>query len=125
SLRCWNCHESLDDVPRPISRHASCSVCFEMLHCCLMCIHYEAVQRPYCDEDLADPPLVKETANFCEYFKPANRFGVVDDKVTAATSKLNELFDAQASDVADEISVDSGRKKSGDAEDKLNRLFDD
>lgn len=90
-----------------------------------MCLHYEDVQHPYCDEDLADPPLVKETANFCEYFNPLNRGDSTDNKRSLATSKLNELFDEQASDGVVGISVDSRRKQSGDAEDKLNSLFDD
>ena len=94
TLDCWNCGESLADVPLPISRHASCASCFEVLHCCRMCQHYEPNKAPYCDEDRADPPNVKESANFCEYFQPVNGFS--DNEAVQsgkAKSKLDNLFD--------------------------------
>ncbi len=94
SLRCWNCGESLDDVPLPISRHASCASCFEVLHCCRMCRHYSPKQTPYCDDDRTDPPTVKETANFCEYFQPDNCFNAKDTgRSGKAKSALDNLFD--------------------------------
>jgi|GEM_PF-45059 len=69
-LLCWQCGESLDDVPRPISRQATCSACFNELHCCRLCRHYDAANTSRCHEDRADPPLQKDNANFCDFFVP-------------------------------------------------------
>ena len=90
SLHCWNCGASLEGVPLPISRHANCEQCFEVLHCCRMCRHYREDGHTSCDHDRADPPVIKESANFCDYFKPANRF----DKAGAvrATSAKSDLL---------------------------------
>ena len=70
ALQCWNCGASLADLPRPITRHMNCPACFEDLHCCRLCRHYAPSATPPCDEDRADPPVQKETANFCEFFRP-------------------------------------------------------
>ena len=110
---CWNCGKSVADVPLPISRHANCSHCFEVLHCCRMCRHYEPDAHITCDHDRAEPPVVKESANFCEYFRPANKFDAGsrarsqeaksdlaalfgesdDDQTVTSSSKLDDLFD--------------------------------
>ena len=93
-LVCWNCGKSLDDIPRPISRHANCPACFEVLHCCRMCIHFAPNQQGQCDHERADPPVTKETGNFCEYFKPnPNEFEPVSkDRSQSAKSQLADLF---------------------------------
>ena len=95
NLECWNCGQSLDEIPRPISRHQHCPRCFEGLHCCRLCAYYRPDAAPYCDEDRADPPVNKENANFCEWYKPAT--GVFrearSDKSSAAQSRLNAMFD--------------------------------
>ena len=69
-LVCWNCGEHLADVPLPISRQASCPKCFNELHCCRLCQHYDANASTTCFEDRADTPLQKENSNFCEFFIP-------------------------------------------------------
>lgn len=96
SLQCWNCGASLDDVPRPISRHATCSACFNELHCCRLCRHYDPQRNMQCFEDRADPPLQKDNANFCEFFAPrANAWEAsTGTRSTAARDALSELFDS-------------------------------
>ena len=69
-LWCWQCGHDLSDVPRPISRHATCGACFNELHCCRLCRHYDPDNTTRCHEDRADPPLQKENANFCDFFVP-------------------------------------------------------
>ena len=123
-LCCWHCGESVDDVPRPFSRHANCDHCLEELHCCRMCRHFNPDQRPYCDHDFADPPEVKENANFCEYFKPANRYqGSAVSSAATARSELDALFGD------DQVSEDAPAAGEGgtaqDAKNKLDGLFDD
>ena len=98
TLKCWNCGGNLDDVPRPISRHEQCSACFEALHCCRLCRHYRPKASVACVEDRADPPVVKENANFCDWFSPdsAAFSGQRIDKSTEAQTQLSELFGAEA-----------------------------
>ena len=137
-LCCWHCGESVDDVPRPISRHANCDHCFEVLRCCRMCRHYNPQRRPYCDHDLSDPPEVKENANFCEYYAPVNRYDASQTSdVSQAKSKLNSLFEdpdsaqEEAGDhttllgdnVADEARTVASSKD--DAKSKFDDLFGD
>lgn len=98
SLNCWNCGHGLDAIPRPISRHANCPKCYAELHCCRLCAHF-APQRPgQCDDERTDPPVKKDTANFCDYFRPTSvaSAGALDKDATAR-SKLDALFGKQAS----------------------------
>ena len=93
SLACWNCGQSLASEPLPISRHAQCEKCFEVLHCCRLCRFYDTSRPQGCDNDLADPPSVKEAANFCEFFDPKpNAFNNKSEN-SAAQHQLNNLFD--------------------------------
>ena len=107
TLVCWNCGTSLDDVPRPISRHATCSACFNELHCCRMCKHFDPQRNMQCFEDRADPPLQKENANFCDFFAPASGAfqARTQSKASSARSELDALFgagqDSSGSEVAD------------------------
>ena len=124
NLSCWNCGQSVADIPQPISRHANCSHCFEVLHCCRMCQHYVAEDHRSCDEDRADPPVIKESANFCDFYKPANRFESASaQRGEAARANLASLFD----DVTDfDALSEAGAEpeKKDDARSRLDDLFD-
>ena len=95
---CWNCGCSLRDIPRPISRHANCPECFEDLHCCRLCVHFTPHLTGQCDDDRADPPIQKEIANFCEFFRPLS--GAYDDargsRRDVARQRLDTLFGGAA-----------------------------
>lgn len=67
---CWNCGASLDEVPRPISRHANCPKCFEDLHCCRLCMQFDPNATGQCQDDRSDPPVQKANANFCDFYRP-------------------------------------------------------
>ena len=126
ALLCWNCGQSLDDVPRPISRHANCSNCYEVLYCCRLCIHFDPIKQGQCDHDRADPPVNKESANFCEYFKPSkNAFEPKSDgRKESAKSQLDALFGT--SDEADQdTSMSAGPAIDEDLRAKFDDLFDD
>ena len=121
-LQCWNCGASLEGIPLPISRHANCEKCFEVLHCCRMCRHYKPDLHQSCDHDRADPPVIKESANFCDYFKPANRFDAAGSRRAAsAKSDLAALFGDEQGD------KDSAEEPSNPAKPKnpLDDLFSD
>lgn len=120
-LLCWNCGTSLDEVPRPISRHEHCKVCFEALHCCRLCRHFRVDINPQCDEDRADPPVNKENANFCDWFRPAS--GVFQSSRTqksdAAKDRLGSLFGEDGDEDSNEDSAEDAAKA------KLDSLFGD
>ena len=126
-LRCWNCGESLKEVPRPISRHEQCPHCFEALHCCRLCRHYRADVTGRCEEDRADPPVIKENANFCDWFRPDSEAfsGAGVGKSVAAQDRLDALFggpDTQADE--DDTGVPPADPSSEDvAKSKLDDLF--
>ena len=91
-LSCWNCGHDLSDVPRPISRHAQCKQCFEALRSCRMCLHYNEDVTGQCEHDRAEPPIRKESANFCEFFRP--RSGAFDQRRNASSSSARSQLDA-------------------------------
>ena len=127
-LNCWNCGKTLADVPLPISRHAHCTSCFEVLRCCRMCQHYRDLDHTKCAEDRADPPVIKENANFCEFFRPdRNAFNPnVTQANGAAKSRLDALFGDALSGgdkevgLADDMPENNVPKRSA-----LDDLFDD
>lgn len=135
-LKCWNCGESLDDIPTPISRQANCPACFNELHCCRACIHYDtSIAADQCAEDRADPPVIKDSANFCEWFNPRLNALREDtsDKRDAALTKLDALFandePASATDTdieaphATDIPESAPPTREDEAKAALDRLF--
>ena len=124
-LVCWNCGSTLVDVPRPISRHENCPQCFEVLRCCRMCRHYNADKRPYCDHDRAEPPVEKANANFCDFFKPANRFEASNgSRANQAKSELDALF-GEAGQLARESDSTGDPIGLDEPLNRLKNLFDD
>ncbi len=123
-LVCWNCGTSLENVSRPITRHVNCPNCYEFLHCCRMCQHYAPSRPAECDDDRADPPVIKESANFCEYFSPA--FDTYEsaqaDRKKDAESELAALFDKE---VEEDPSKDPAPSGQDDVRSKLDALFKD
>ena len=120
---CWNCGRSLEDIPRPISRHANCPKCFEDLHCCRLCVHFDQSLTGQCDDDRADPPVQKETANFCEFFRPLT--GAYEDvrgsRRDVARQQLDALFGGDAPEASAESA--SGPSKEDRARAELDALF--
>lgn len=111
TLVCWNCGTELNDVPLPISRHATCSHCFNELHCCRLCRHYDSERNSQCFEDRADPPLQKNNANFCDFFSPrkdAYQPATGQTKNTAI-DELEALFDQSSGN-----SIESDNPSSDD-----------
>ena len=133
-LTCWNCGASLAALPQPISRHNQCPKCFEDLHCCRLCVHYDPQNASRCMEDRAEPPTQKENANFCEYwhaniyaFKPAQK-----TTGSEAKSKLDALFsketgdqeaNANAEETAQQVDTEQPLSAEEQAKAKLAVLF--
>ena len=94
-LECWSCGASLDELPRPITRHMNCPECFEDLHCCRMCRNYAPNASITCTDERTDPPVNKENANFCDYFRPTNAYRAGSrERQAGAKAKLDALFGA-------------------------------
>ena len=91
-LLCWNCGTALGSIPLPISRHTNCPQCFEVLHCCRLCHHYALAKPGECAHERADPPVIKESANFCEFFKPS--FSAYNPNTAKANQAAGSEFDA-------------------------------
>ena len=129
-LKCWNCGASLDELPRPITRHMNCPECFEDLHCCRMCRHFTDNATNPCADERAEPPVHKEGANFCDFFRPASdsyRAGR-KEKGEQARSNLTALFSNPGAE--DAPSDDAGTSMEEAADDaaaiarrKLEGLF--
>ena len=133
-LVCWNCGTGLSEVPAPISRHEQCPVCFEALHCCRLCRHYRSDATGQCDEDRADPPVIKENANFCDWFKPGKGAfsGRRADRADAAKDRLEALFggdratDSEGKEtVSDDASTSETAAKHTSAEEEARARLDE
>lgn len=121
-LVCWNCGRTLEEIPLPISRHATCADCFNALHCCRMCRHFMKSRPGQCDHDLADPPLIKENANFCEYFRPAH--GVFESEKKTRQDAARDRFAALFDGAEEKLEDATGTSAADDPDDPLKRLND-
>jgi hypothetical protein len=127
-LVCWSCGASLEEVPRPITRHSNCLKCHQQLHCCRMCRSYNERYDNKCGDERADPPVEKETANFCDFFRPrAKAYEVAEaDGASDARAKLDALFSGGAENETAEPAEEGEEKprtKEDEARAELERLF--
>ena len=91
TYKCHKCGEELEFEVK-IGRRDMCPNCYAYLHCCLNCQHYDPYAPKQCRENPREHVPDKAEGNFCLYFtfKP-----VEDDRtseVSAAKSKLLEVF---------------------------------
>lgn len=93
-LVCWKCGASLKEVPRPLTRHSNCLACYAELHCCRMCKSYDTRYISKCSDERADTVSIKDSANFCEYFKPRpGAYAAEEDHAArSAEADLRALF---------------------------------
>ena len=127
-LECWSCGASLDELPRPITRHMNCPECFEDLHCCRMCRNYAPDASITCSDERTDPPVNKENANFCDYFRPTNAYRAGSkERQAGAKARLDALFGEDDSVGEDAASADSGdvQDPADDKQSEARRRLDD
>ncbi len=88
-----------------------------------MCRHYDALRPGQCSHERADPPVIKESANFCDYFRPAaHRFSAATARQQdAARERLDALFGGESSGDEPENVKDRGDSIRS----KLDNLFED
>lgn len=95
-LVCWKCGASLKGLRIPLEMLAACKACNAELRVCRMCKYYNPHVSEKCDEPKAEYPREWGRANFCDYFKsnPHTYIPRDTDKIQAAKSKLESLFDS-------------------------------
>lgn len=91
----------------------------------MLCKHYRPDETIACDDERSDPPLIKENANFCEYFRL--NFDGYDGRAASqdtARTKLDTLFASREDEESHEGSADEiSDSKEDQAKAKLNALF--
>ena len=125
---CWKCGDELVDLLLPMSRREQCKTCHADQHVCNMCLYFQPNLNNQCDEERADPPVEKDRANFCDYFKPASnlRASTKQDKLSAAKAELESLFGNPSSSAAEvDETIIAPKTKKQQALDELNKLFGD
>jgi hypothetical protein len=97
-LVCWRCGASLAELTLPLRRREECPACRAELHSCRMCVAWEPRLPRKCREQDAEEVKAKDTANFCDWFRP--RTGAFDAALAAAErqaqSQLASLFGGPA-----------------------------
>jgi hypothetical protein len=68
---CWRCGTALKPDQLPINRLEQCLHCHADLYVCRLCRSWNPRYTSKCSHDHAEPPLDRERANFCQYFRPA------------------------------------------------------
>jgi hypothetical protein len=70
-IQCWRCGHAVRTDQLPITRLEYCHHCHADLHACRLCRSWNPRYTSKCSNDHAEPPLDRERANFCQYFRPA------------------------------------------------------
>jgi hypothetical protein len=94
SLVCWKCGASLAELTLPLRRLDECPKCRAEQHVCRMCVDYDTRVAKHCREPTAEEVRDKQSANFCDHYKP--RAGAYTPPDVAAIEKsrseLEKLF---------------------------------
>jgi len=92
-LVCWKCGAGLDGVPMPLSRYERCRRCGADLYVCRLCQFHEPRWSQGCREERAESVRARDSANFCDYFRPRpNAYQPAADTAAAARAQLEALF---------------------------------
>lgn len=121
-IQCWRCGEVLKNLILPLSRREECAECGAEQHVCRLCKHDRPGLSYGCHEDLAEELSDKESANFCDYFKPnPNAYRPkTQSKQAQAEAELAALF---SSSVTNTPSTDAAQSKKDQSLSELEKLF--
>jgi len=124
-LVCWQCGESLKEIPRPFTRLEQCRHCHADLHVCVMCRFYNPRMSDKCDHELAERAREFEIANFCQYYKPKPDAFNPTTRSTAydAMQKLQSLFGEEESDTSDAKKTPLSKDDLEEAKKRFDDLF--
>jgi hypothetical protein len=70
-IECWRCGTAVKSSQLPLTRLEQCLHCHADLYVCRLCRSWNPRYTSKCSHDHAEPPLDRERANFCQYFRPA------------------------------------------------------
>ena len=73
-MRCFHCKKALNITAKP-GRGEECTSCGADLKVCLNCRFFEPGSYNECREGNAERVLVKDRANFCDFFVPCEGSG--------------------------------------------------
>ncbi len=108
-IECWRCGTAVKSDQLPITRLEQCLHCHADLHVCRLCRSWNPRYTSKCSHDHAEPPLDRERANFCQYFRPAA--GAFRSAGTpageSARTGLEALFGESPEEHAADTSADS------------------
>ena len=93
-LVCWKCGADLAALSLPLSRRDECAQCRAELHVCRMCVEYDVAVAKHCREPTAEEVTDKQSANFCDFFRPRpGAYRPADQAaVDSARAELERLF---------------------------------
>lgn len=93
-LICWKCGAPLAALSLPLRRLDECPACRAELHVCKLCVEYDTSVAKHCREPTAEEERNKESANFCDHFKPRPKAWSAVGKSAAeqAAAELAKLF---------------------------------
>lgn len=81
-LSCFSCNKPLEYEDR-IGLREECPHCMADVHSCRNCHHYDVKVYNECKETSAEVVLVKDRANFCEYYQARAGEGVHPNQAKA------------------------------------------
>ena len=70
-IECWRCGTAVKSSQLPLTRLEQCLHCHADLYVCRLCRSWNPRYTSKCSHDHAEPPLERERANFCQFFRPA------------------------------------------------------
>jgi hypothetical protein len=88
---CHQCGAQITSAQK-IGRQEICAKCGQNLHCCLNCTFFAESAYHQCREDQAEFVNDKDSANFCDYFQPADEVKVSSALKEDARKRLDQLF---------------------------------
>jgi len=71
-MKCWKCGETLDLIGKMGFRE-ECEKCHAYQHVCCNCKHYRPGMSNDCEIPDTDFVVDRQSANFCEDFKPVGK----------------------------------------------------
>ena len=91
-MRCYYCSAKIE-TSKKITRQQTCPSCGNPLHCCRNCRFFEEKAYHQCLETEAEWVSDKQSANFCDYFKPASK-AIAEKKISRdeAEEKLKRML---------------------------------
>ncbi|HYQ73324.1 MAG TPA: hypothetical protein VET88_15550 [Gammaproteobacteria bacterium] len=107
-IECWHCGTAVKPDQLPVTRLEQCRHCHADLHACRLCRYWNPRYTSKCSHDHAEPPLERESANFCQFFRPvAGAFrNAAAPPGEAARASLESLFGVPHEESGNDTAVD-------------------